>query len=240
MEAAPKFLYLTPNFHNPAGTLYHRDTKLRLIELLRDRNIPLIEDDAYSELYFHDEDREHLQTLKSMNPEGLDICYTGSFSKILGPGLRLGWMLVPDEIYRKCELIKQSIDACSPSFTQMIAHKFLESGAYLPYLNRIRAEYKRRAEAMTQLLNAQLPEGCTFTAPRGGFYIWIQLPGGADSTNILKRAIDKGVVFVSGKTFDPHGMRNDRIRLSFCNSSVEKINEGIPLVVESIREELML
>lgn len=240
LEAAPKFLYLTPNFHNPAGTLYHRDTKLRLIELLRDRNIPLIEDDAYSELYFHDEDREHLQTLKSMNPEGLDICYTGSFSKILGPGLRLGWMLVPDEIYRKCELIKQSIDACSPSFTQMIAHKFLESGAYLPYLNRIRAEYKRRAEAMTQLLNAQLPEGCTFTAPRGGFYIWIQLPGGADSTNILKRAIDKGVVFVSGKTFDPHGMRNDRIRLSFCNSSVEKINEGIPLVVESIREELML
>lgn len=238
LEVAPKFLYLTPNFHNPAGTLYRRDTKQQLIDLLSNRNIPLIEDDAYSELYFHDEDREHLQTIKSMNPPGIDLCYTGSFSKILGPGLRLGWMLVPDEIYRKCELIKQSIDACSPSFTQLIAHKFLESGVYLPYLNRIRPEYKKRAEIMTQLLHTLLPEGCSFTAPRGGFYIWIQLPDGTDSTAILKRAIEKGVVFVSGKTFDPHGLRNDRIRLSFCNSSTEKIMEGIPLVVEAICEEL--
>ena len=238
LEKKPKFLYITPNFHNPAGTLYHRETKLKLIELLRNREIPLIEDDAYSELYFHDEDGEHLQTIKAMNPEGLDVCYTGSFSKILGPGLRLGWMLVPDEIYRKCELIKQSIDACSPSFTQMIAHKFLESGVYLPYLKRIRPEYKRRAEIMTQLLNEQLPAGCTFTPPRGGFYIWIQLPEGTDSTNILKRAIDKGVVFVSGKTFDPHGQRNDRMRLSFCNTSVEKIAKGIPLVIEAIEDEL--
>lgn len=237
LEVKPKFLYLTPNFHNPAGTLYHRETKLQLIEILRNHDIPLIEDDAYSELYFHEEDREHLQTIKSMNPEGLEVCYTGSFSKILGPGLRLGWMLVPDEIYRKCELIKQSIDACSPSFTQMIAHKFLESGVYLPYLNRIRPEYKRRAEAMSQLLREQLPEGCRFTEPRGGFYIWIELPEGTDSTEILKRAIDKGVVFVSGKTFDPHGQRNDRIRLSFCNTPVEKIRLGIPLVMEAIREE---
>lgn len=238
LEVDPKFLYLTPNFHNPAGTLYRRDTKQQLIDLLSNRNIPLIEDDAYSELYFHDEDREHLQTIKSMNPPGIDVCYTGSFSKILGPGLRLGWMLVPDEIYRKCELIKQSIDACSPSFTQLIAHKFLESGVYRPYLNRIRPEYKRRAETMTQLLHTLLPEGCSFTAPRGGFYIWIQLPDGTDSTVILKRAIEKGVVFVSGKTFDPHGLRNDRIRLSFCNSSTEKIMKGIPLVVEAICEEL--
>jgi len=239
LQVKPKFLYLTPNFHNPAGTLYQHSTKLKLIGLMRDREIPIIEDDAYSELYFHDEDIEHLQTLKSMNPEGLDICYTGSFSKILGPGLRLGWMLVPDEVYRKCELIKQSIDACSPSFTQMIAHKFLESGVYLPYLKRIRPEYKRRAELMTQLLDELLPESCSFTPPRGGFYIWIQLPDGTDSTSILRRAIEKGVVFVSGKTFDPHGQRNDRLRLSFCNSSIEKIREGIPLVVESIREEIL-
>lgn len=238
LSEKPKFLYLTPNFHNPAGTLYHRETKLKLIELLRNYDIPVIEDDAYSDLYFHEEDREHLQTIKSMNPEGVEVCYTGSFSKILGPGLRLGWMLVSDEIYRKCELIKQSIDACSPSFTQMLAHKFLETGVYRPYLHRIRPEYKHRAEVMTRLLRELLPEGCTFTEPRGGFYIWILLPDGTDSTEILKRAIGKGVVFVSGKTFDPHGLRNDRIRLSFCNSPVEKIEEGIPLVVEAIREEL--
>lgn len=238
MERAPKFIYLTPNFHNPAGTLYTRETKLALIELLKDKNIPLIEDDAYSELYFHEEDKLHLQTIKSMNPEGIDVCYTGSFSKILGPGLRLGWMLVPEEIYKKCELIKQSIDACSPSFTQMIAHKFLQNNVATNYLSYIRPEYKHRAEIMSQLLLSTLPEGCSFTTPRGGFYIWIELPEKIDATAILKRSIEKGVVFVSGKTFDPHGQRNNFMRLSFCNTSEEKIRKGIPLVVESIREEI--
>lgn len=238
LPAPPKMLYLTPNFHNPAGTLYHRDIKLKLIELMRNRNIPILEDDAYSELYFHEEDKQHLATLKGMNPEGIDICYTGSFSKILGPGLRLGWMLVPEEIYRKCELIKQSIDACSPSFTQMIAHKFLENGMEIEYLKRVRPEYALRAETMSHLLRELLPEGCSFTEPRGGFYIWIKLPDGLDATDILKTAIAKGVVFVSGKTFDPHSIANNHIRLSYCNSSVAKIKEGIPLVVDAIREHL--
>jgi len=238
LKVQPKMLYLTPNFHNPAGTLYDRETKLKLIELMRNRSIPVLEDDAYSELYFHEEDKTHLETLKAMNPEGLDICYTGSFSKILGPGLRLGWMLVPEEIYKKCELIKQSIDACSPSFTQMIAHKFLESGMVEEYLKRIRPEYAQRAQTMSRLLKELLPEGCSFTEPRGGFYIWVQLPASLDATEILKTAIAKGVVFVSGKTFDPHGIANEHIRLSYCNSSVEKIKEGIPVVVEAIREHL--
>lgn len=234
----PKFVYLTPNFHNPAGTLYSLETKQALIELLNDRDIPLIEDDAYSDLYYYEEDKKHLTTIKEINPKGIDVCYTGSFSKILGPGLRLGWMLVPDHIYRKCELIKQAIDACSPSFTQMLAHKFLESGAVYTYLDEVRVEYKKRAEAMIAALQKHLPENISFTAPRGGFYIWLHLPENLDSTEILKRAIDKGVVFVSGKTFDPHGIINNTMRLSFCNTSAEKINEGIPLVTEAIREEM--
>lgn len=235
----PKFVYLTPNFHNPAGTLYSLETKQALIELLSDRNIPLIEDDAYSDLYYYEEDKKHLKTIKEINPQGIDVCYTGSFSKILGPGLRLGWMLVPEHIYQKCELIKQAIDACSPSFTQMLAHKFLESGAVYTYLDEVRVEYKKRAEAMIAALQKHLPGNISFTAPRGGFYIWLHLPENMDSTEILKRAIDKGVVFVSGKTFDPHGIINNTMRLSFCNTSAEKINEGIPLVAEAIKEEMM-
>lgn len=234
----PKFVYLTPNFHNPAGTLYSLKTKQALIELLSGRDIPLIEDDAYSDLYYYEEDKKHLTTIKEINPRGIDVCYTGSFSKILGPGLRLGWMLVPEHIYQKCELIKQAIDACSPSFTQMLAHKFLESGAVYTYLDEVRVEYKKRAEAMIAALEKYLPENISFTAPRGGFYIWLHLPGNLDSTEILKKAIDKGVVFVSGKTFDPHGIINNTMRLSFCNTSAEKINEGIPLVAEAIREEM--
>ncbi|MDO9633668.1 MAG: PLP-dependent aminotransferase family protein [Paludibacter sp.] len=234
----PKFVYLTPNFHNPAGTLYTIETKKALIEILSGQDIPLIEDDAYSDLCYYEEDKKHLTTIKEMNPPGIEVCYTGSFSKILGPGLRLGWMLVPDNIYQKCELIKQSIDACSPSFTQMLAHKFVETGAVYDYIEAVRKEYKNRAEAMVEALHKHLPANITFTAPRGGFYIWLHLPEQMDSTEVLKSAIEKGVVFVSGKTFDPHGVINNTMRLSFCNTSVEKINEGIPLVADAIKEKM--
>lgn len=239
VEQKPKFVYLTPNFHNPAGTLYTLEKKKALIEILSGHDIPLIEDDAYSDLWYYEADKEHLTTIKEMNPAGIEVCYTGSFSKILGPGLRLGWMLVPENIYQKCELIKQAVDACSPSFTQMLAHKFVESGAVYNYIDAVRVQYKERAEAMVIALQKHLPEGVTFTAPRGGFYIWLQLPEGIDSTEILKKAIEKGVVFVSGKTFDPHGKINNTMRLSFCNTSVEKINEGIPLVAEAIKSFLI-
>ena len=238
LKEKPKFIYLTPNFHNPAGTLYSAETKHRLIELLDGACIPIIEDDVYSDLYFNEEDKEDLRTFKEINPKGIDVCYTGSFSKIIGPGLRLGWMLVPEAIYQKCELIKQTVDACSPSFTQVIADKFLQNEIADRYIEKVRIEYKKRAEAMATTLNELLPEEVTFTAPRGGFYIWLHLPENINSTDILKIAIDKGVVFVSGKTFDPHGVVNNYMRLSYCNTSVEKINKGIPIVVSAIKEVL--
>lgn len=238
LKEKPKFIYLTPNFHNPAGTLYSAETKHRLINLLDGAGIPIIEDDVYSDLYFNEEDKEDLRTFKEINPKGIDVCYTGSFSKIIGPGLRLGWMLVPEAIYQKCELIKQTVDACSPSFTQVIADKFLQSGMANNYIEKVRVEYKKRAEAMATALNELLPKEVTFTAPRGGFYIWLHLPEGVNSTDILKIAIDKGVVFVSGKTFDPHGVVNNNLRLSYCNTSVDKINKGIPIVVSAIKEVL--
>lgn len=237
-DRKPALIYVTPNFHNPAGILYTAETKHALVQLIKDRNIPLIEDDAYSELYFYEEDLQHLKAIKEMNPDGVDVCYTGSFSKILGPGLRLGWMLVPEPIYEKCELIKQTMDACSSSFTQMLAHKFLESGMVYDYVKKVRAEYKKRAEVMEEVLKAHLPEIVTFNIPRGGFYIWLQLPEGTDSTVIMKKSIEKGAVGVSGKTFDPHGIRNNNIRLSFCNTSPDKIRKGIPLIAGVIREVL--
>jgi 2-aminoadipate transaminase len=235
---SPRFIYLTPNFHNPAGTLYTSETKHALIDLLSNRDIPLIEDDVYSDLYFFEEDKEHLKTFKQINPDAMDICYTGSFSKILGPGLRLGWMLVPPDIYEKCELIKQSVDACSPSFTQVLADKFLRSGAVYSYVESVRKEYKKRGILMSKMLEDLLPSYVNFVRPRGGFYCWLTLPEETDSTAILKKAIDKGVVFVTGKTFDPDGEKNNHIRVSFCNTSIEKIERGIPLLVETIREVL--
>jgi len=232
----PKFFYYSPNFHNPAGIVYSKEIKLQLIELLKGKDIPLLEDDVYSDLYFFDEDKENLQLIKAINPEGIDVCYTGSFSKILGPGLRLGWMLVPEHIYQKCELIKQSIDACSPSFSQVIADKFVRSGFIEKYTEEVRLEYKKRALAMFECLEKNLPAYVKWNKPRGGFYIWLQLPEGTDSTEILKKAIEKGTVFVTGKTFDPDGKRNDCMRVSYCNTDVETIQKGIPIIAQAIKE----
>lgn len=232
----PKFLYYSPHFHNPAGTIYSPEIKQKLIEVLKGQDIPLLEDDVYSDLYFYDEDKDKLKLIKSMDPEGIDVCYTGSFSKILGPGLRLGWMLVPEHIYQKCELIKQSIDACSPSFSQVIADKFLRRGFIEKYIDSVRLEYKKRALAMFDCLEKNLPSYVKWNKPRGGFYIWLQLPSGTDSTEILKKAIEKGTVFVTGKTFDPDGLRNDCMRISFCNTDVDAINKGIPIISQAIKE----
>lgn len=232
----PKFLYYAPNFHNPAGIIYSMEVKQQMIALLRGRNIPVIEDDVYSDIWFDEKDLPEMMNLKAMNPEGIDICFTGSFSKILGPGLRLGWMLVPEAIYRKCELIKQSIDACSPSLSQVLADKFIRSGEIYRYTARIREEYKNRGETMIATLEEHLPEYVTFERPRGGFYTWLQLPKGTDTTIILKRAIEKGVVFVTGKTFDPAGVQNDHMRVSFCNTDAATIRRGIPLIAQAIRE----
>jgi DNA-binding transcriptional MocR family regulator len=231
-----KLLYLTPYFHNPAGMLYTTLRKRRLIEVMQGRDIPIIEDDAYGDLWFSEEDRERLQPLKSINPEGIDLCYTGSFSKILGPGLRLGWLLAPEAIHEKCELIKQSADACSPSFTQVIADAFIRSGRIDSYIASVRNEYRRRAASMTAALRSRLPDYVQWNEPKGGFYIWLTLPEGSDATEILKHAIEGGAVFVAGSTFDPEGRRNNAIRLSYCNNTPEEIERGIPIVARAIRD----
>jgi 2-aminoadipate transaminase len=232
----PKFFYYAPNFHNPAGIIYSQEVKEQLIEVLKDQDIPLLEDDVYSDLFFYEEDKPKFKLIKMMNPAGVDVCYTGSFSKILGPGLRLGWMLVPEHIYQKCELIKQSFDACSPSFSQMIADQFVRSGFIEKYTENVRLEYKKRALAMFACLEKHLPSYVKWNKPRGGFYIWLQLPEGTDSTEILKKAIEKGTVFVTGKTFDPEGKRNNFMRISYCNTDVEAIEKGIPVIAEAIKE----
>jgi 2-aminoadipate transaminase len=231
-----KFLYITPYFHNPAGIVYSEKRKQQLIETLEGTDIPLIEDDAYGDLYFYKEDSNRVKPIKAINPKDLTVCYTGSFSKILGPGLRLGWMLVPDEVYVKAELCKQAFDACSPTFTQVIADEFIRSGAIYPYIERLRVEYLVRAESMVKMLKKHLPQYVKWTEPRGGFYIWLILPEGTDSTEILKEAIKGGAVLVTGKTFDPLLKRNNAIRLAFSNTPVDRIEKGIPIVTEAIRK----
>ncbi|RPI06898.1 MAG: PLP-dependent aminotransferase family protein [Ignavibacteriae bacterium] len=234
----PKFIYLTPNFHNPAGTLYTEQRKKELVPVLQEHDLMLVEDDAYGELYFDEEARKRVVPMKTLYEHELDICYTGTFSKILGPGFRLGWMLVPQEIYQKAELCKQSMDACSPNFTQVLANEFLRTGKMELYIIKMREVYKRRKDTMAAAIRTFFPEEITWLEPKGGFYIWLKLPPNIDITAVLKASIEKGAVFVIGKTFDPEGKDNSHIRLAYSHTPEHKIERGIQILGACLKEAL--
>lgn len=231
----PKMLYINTNFHNPAGISYSPARKQALLDLLKGNDIVLLEDDPYCELYFDDNDAPDLMSIKSMADEAIPICYTGSFAKIFGPGMRLGWLLGPTEIVEKCELAKQSMDACSPAFTQALAHEYLTRGKLNPYVRMVRKIYTRRAGIMLDALKKYAPQGVTWTTPKGGFYVWVTLPENINSTDVFNIAIKGGAAFVVGSAFDPEGKRNNSFRLAFSHTPEEKITEGIKIVCEAIK-----
>ncbi|MBN1543702.1 PLP-dependent aminotransferase family protein [candidate division KSB1 bacterium] len=234
----PKLVYITPNFQNPAGIIYSRERRLALLDRLRCIDTVLLEDDPYNELYFDASDKDLTTPLKVLAQEEIPICYTGSLSKIFGPGMRIGFLLAPKQIIGKCELAKQSMDACTSTFTQVLANAFFEQGMLKPYVETLRQAYKRRAEIMLGGLKEHMPKGVKWNTPKGGFYIWVELPQHIDASQVLKVSVAKGAVFVVGKAFDPQGTRNNFIRLSFSHTPESKISRGVEIVSQAVSEFL--
>lgn len=237
-QEKPKFLYITPNFHNPAGILYSTDCRRHVAELAGLHDIPILEDDAYGELYFDEATKPIVTPLKVLYDTHCTICYTGSFSKILGPGFRLGWMLVPHEIYQKAELCKQSIDACSPNYTQVLADAFLRSGNLATYGASLRQIYKRRRDRMIDAMKHFFPPEVQWNEPKGGFYIWCSVPASLDMTLLLKRTMERGAIFVVGSTFDPAGNDMTHFRLAFSHTPESHIERGIQIIGDTLHELL--
>ena len=232
----PKFLYITPNFHNPAGIIYSLQRKKDLLSTLAGKGILLLEDDAYSDLYFKEEDKGLTLPMKAMHAEGVEVIYTGSFSKILGPGFRLGFMLASPAIFDKAETIKQALDACTSNFCQILGHEFMAGGALKNYLSFLRKEYTERKDLMMSSMKKYMPEGVVWNDPKGGFYSWVELPAGIRSKNVFKESVKKGVVFVTGRTFDPEGKGDRFLRLSFANVPKNEIDKGIQILAQAIRK----
>jgi DNA-binding transcriptional MocR family regulator len=234
----PKMLYINTHFHNPAGITYSMARKQALIDVLAKSNVVLLEDDPYSELYFDNADASRMTPIAAMAGADIPVCYAGSFSKIFGPGMRLGWLFGPREIVDKCELAKQSMDACSPAFTQALAHEYLVRGKLAPYLAFVRTAYARRARLMLDALRKNAPAGVSWTRPRGGFYVWVTMPESADATDVFNRAIAKGAAFVIGSAFDPEGKRNNCLRLAFSHTPEDRISEGVEIICEAMKAVL--
>lgn len=233
-----KLLYLSPYFHNPAGIVYSKKRKEELLKYLYGKEIILIEDDPYGELYFEDDYKKLTIPMKTIQPEPVPICYVGSFSKILGPGMRLGWLLASPEIINKAQLAKQSMDACSSTFTQVLADQFLRKGKLKPYIERLRIAYARRMKIMNDSLQKKMPQEAKWIVPKGGFYIWISLPQHIDALEILKGSMSRGAIFVIGKTFDPMGVKNNCLRLSFSHTPEDEIEKGVKIIAEALKAQL--
>jgi DNA-binding transcriptional MocR family regulator len=234
----PKMLYLTPYFHNPAGIIYSNERKKAVLDVIKENDILFLEDDPYCERYLNEEDRELTRSMKSILNDEEKICYVGTFAKIIGPGMRLGYILGPKNILEKCELAKQSMDACSPTYSQVLANAFLTEKKLVPYLEMLRPTYKRRAEIMLKALDENMPEGIVWTKPKGGFYIWVTMPEHMDSSDVFAKSVDNGAAFVIGKAFDPEGKRNNSFRLAFSHTAEEKITEGVEIVAKAIKSNL--
>ena len=238
LERKPKFLYVTPNYHNPAGIIYSPERKKELLEVLSCTGIILLEDDAYSDLYFDKDDKYLTKSMKSNGIKDVEIIYTGSFSKILGPGFRLGFMLSSEEIFEKAETVKQALDACTSNFNQILANEFLAQNKLEPYLTFLRGEYLERKNLLQKYLKIYMPEEVTWNEPKGGFYIWLKLPPHIRSTDVFAESVAKGVVFVTGRTFDPASTKDDRLRLSYSNMPKDQIETGVRILSQAIKQVL--
>ncbi|MDR9456960.1 MAG: PLP-dependent aminotransferase family protein [Salegentibacter sp.] len=238
LNRTPKFLYVTPNYHNPAGIIYTPKRKKELLEVLAGTGIILLEDDAYSDLYFEVEEKQLTRSMKSFGVKNVEIIYTGSFSKILGPGFRLGYMLSSEEIFEKAESVKQALDACTSNFMQILANEFLAQHKLEPYLEFLRSEYLERKNLLQRHLEAYMPKEITWNEPKGGFYIWLKLPAHIKSTDVFKETVKEGVVFVTGRTFDPASKKDDRLRLSYSNMPKDSIEKGVIILSTAIKKVL--
>ena len=225
-----RFLYVLPNFQNPTGRTMPEARRAALIERAAALGLPLVEDNPYGDLWF---DAPPPAPLTGRNPDG--CIYMGSFSKVLAPGLRLGYVIAPKAMMPKLLQAKQAADLHSPSFNQRMVVAVMQDNFLARHVPTIRTLYKAQRDAMLAALTREMPAGVSWNTPDGGMFLWARLPEGVHAVDLLPKAVDKGVAFVPGTAFyadnaDPH-----TIRLSFVTASVEQINIGIKALADAIK-----
>ena len=226
--------YVLPNFQNPTGRTMSEERRQALVDKAKELDIPLIEDNPYGDLWY---EGEPPQPLAARNPEG--VIYMGSFSKVLAPGLRLGFIVAPAHVYPKLLQAKQAADLHSPTLNQGLAYEVLARPGFLDgHLQRTRQLYRDQCQAMLDALRRHMPEGVTLNVPRGGMFLWLRLPEGLDSTHMLPLAVQHGVAYVPGAAFYDTGADVRTLRLSFVTASMEEIDQGIAQLARTVNEAL--
>ncbi|GGE71572.1 2-aminoadipate aminotransferase [Massilia psychrophila] len=220
-----RMLYALPNFQNPTGRSLSIPRRRELVETCARHNLPLIEDDPYGALSYKG---EPFPKMLNMNPGG--VIYMGSFSKVLTPGIRLGYVVAPLPLVRRLELAKQAADLHTAQLTQMVVHEVIKDGFLERHIPTIRALYANQCQAMLDALAACFPAGVSWTKPEGGMFIWVTLPKHIDTMKLLDHSIAERVAFVPGAPFYANEAETNTLRLSFVTVSPERIREGIAIL----------
>jgi 2-aminoadipate transaminase len=233
----PKFIYTVPNFQNPAGVTLSVDRRRRLVALARERELLVLEDNPYGLLRFEGEPKPCLYELDA---DRTWVIYLGTFSKILSPGIRLGWAAAPRPVLEKLNMGKQAADLCSSSMTQHFVAAYFESGRWQDYVRSVSEIYRRRRDAMLDALAEHLPREAHWTYPQGGLFIWATLPDYIDTTDLLARALREDVAFVPGRGAYLDGRGGSSLRLNFSGVSEDDIREGIRRIGKVVGEQVAL
>ncbi|MDA8446612.1 PLP-dependent aminotransferase family protein [Paracidovorax valerianellae] len=239
-EHRPKFVYLIPTFGNPSGALLNLERRKKVLEMAARYQTLIVEDDPYGDLYFGDAPPPSLLALSADVPGSRDLLvHCGSLSKVLSPGLRVGWLIAPAELLAKATMCKQFSDAHTSTFAQATAAQYLKAGRMPATLAKVRAVYAGRAQAMGDALRKELGDAIEFVQPQGGLFVWARLTGArgqvADGNVLAKKAIEQGVAFVPGTPFFCAQPDHATLRLSFATADVDKIREGVARLGQAVR-----
>ncbi|MGI9021333.1 MAG: PLP-dependent aminotransferase family protein [Solirubrobacterales bacterium] len=232
----PKFIYTVPTFQNPAGVTLSPERRRRLVEIARERELLIVEDNPYGLLRYSGEPVEPLYAMDG----GDYVVYLGTFSKILSPGIRLGWLCAPPPVMEKVVLGKQASDLCSSTLTQYFVNEYFAEGQWGAYVESLIDHYRSRRDAMIESLERHFPEQATWTTPEGGLFVWATLPDYFDTTDLLARALRENVAFVPGAAAFVDGRGSGSMRLNFSGSNEDEIREGIRRIGKVVSEQVEL
>jgi 2-aminoadipate transaminase len=239
----PKFIYTIPTFQNPAGVTMSLPRRRRLLEVARERQLLVLEDNPYGMLRY---EGEALPTLRALEtPDGSRdggdfVIYTGTMSKILSPGIRVGWLVAPRPVLAKLNLGKQSADLCSSSLTQHFVAQYFASGDWREYVATLRGLYRQRRDTILDALAEHMPAQASWTHPQGGLFIWVTLPDFISTSDLLARALAENVAFVPGEAAYDDGRGQSSMRLNFSSSNDEELREGVRRIATIVKEQVEL
>jgi 2-aminoadipate transaminase len=229
-----KLIYVVPNFQNPTGITWSLERRRRFAEVVMRHSVAVVEDNPYGELRF---EGMPLPPIKSFDTKG-QVVYLGTFSKILSPGMRIGWLTAAKPLYEKYVILKQGGDLHTSTLSQMQVTAYLESFDMDQHLAHLRAVYRERRDAMIRALEKEMPRCVSFSRPAGGLFLWAELPAHLDARELLRRSLELRVAFVPGGSFFPKGNKENTLRLNYSNMPVSRIEEGIRRLAQAVREML--